>query len=100
MESEGREILPERCRAEIATERIATTTCSVGVHGLVRSAVVAQVGLLVALEVRRTDGDWSLHGLLADAGSQPATEPDVVAGVPTETQRTRGVLANVCLLSS
>lgn len=70
VESEGREILPERCRAEIATELIAPPRQvfrRVGVHGLVRSAVVAQVGLLVALEVRRPDGDWSLHGLLADA---------------------------------
>ncbi len=69
VESEGREILPERCRAEIATELIAPPRQvfrRVGVDGLVRS-VVAQVGLLVALEVRRPDGDWSLHGLLADA---------------------------------
>ena len=87
-----RQVLAERARAQLAAELgtpIARLPISVGVDGLVGSAVDGPVGLLVAVHVDSPNGHAALDRGLPDRGRSPRAGPvSTRRGRPTLTLST------------
>ena len=85
-DSSGREVLAEWCRAEVSSELLAPRPEVfgwIGVHGLVRATVHAQIGLAVARQVERRQPE---HGRQIDRTLADAA-PHVVPAHRGENRR-------------